>query len=287
MCGIIGYVGPPGSQAASARTASSGSSTAATTPPGIALLEEDGLDYVRAVGNLQNLKVEAGANVSPSTRASGTRAGPRTAASPSRTRIRSTGCDDAKLAIVLNGIVENYRELRERAAGRRAFASRSETDAEVVAHLLERALRRRPVAAVRAAYAALEGHFAFVVIHRDHPSHLVGVRPRRRWSSGSATARTSSPRTLAAFLSRDAPRAVPRRRRDRLDHARRRPSSRRDDGEAVEHEVIEIDWDDERSGAGRATRPSCSRRSTSSPRASPRRSATASATASWCSRGSA
>ena len=56
MCGIIGYVGPQGLRSRSCSAGSSASSTAATTPPGIALLEDDGLDYVRAVGNLENLK---------------------------------------------------------------------------------------------------------------------------------------------------------------------------------------------------------------------------------------
>src|SRR5262249_43832311 len=51
-----------------------------------------------------------------------------------------------------------------------------ETDAEVVVHLVERHYSGDLVAAVRAAYAELEGHFAFVVIHHDHPDLLVGAR---------------------------------------------------------------------------------------------------------------
>ena len=47
-----------------------------------------------------------------------------------------TGCEDAKLAIVLNGIVENYRELRAR-LGESGHVFTSETDAETVSHLIQ------------------------------------------------------------------------------------------------------------------------------------------------------
>src|SRR5207248_6150353 len=86
-----------------------------------------------------------------------------------------TGCDDAELAIVLNGIIENYRELRESLiADGHTFTS--ETDAEVVVHLVERHHKGNLAEAVRAAYNELEGHFSFVAIHHDHPDELVGVR---------------------------------------------------------------------------------------------------------------
>ena len=83
---------------------------------------------------------------------------------------------------MLNGIVENYRELRERlrAAG---HVFTSETDAETVSHLIEEHYEGDLVEATRLAFNELEGHFAFVAIHRDHPGLLVGARhavPARR-----------------------------------------------------------------------------------------------------------
>src|SRR4029077_13493284 len=82
---------------------------------------------------------------------------------------------DDKLAIVLNGIVENYRELKGSLEAE-GHSFHTETDAEVVVHLIERHYGGDLLEAVRSAYKELEGHFAFVVIHHDHPEELVGAR---------------------------------------------------------------------------------------------------------------
>src|SRR6476469_833817 len=132
MCGIIGYVGGRASKplllAGLQRLEYRGYDSA-----GIALLEEGGLEYVRAVGNLANLKTAAGPNGSVSTTGLGhTRWATHGGVNEDNAH-PLTGCDDGKLAIVLNGIVENYREMKaELEASGHAFSS--ETDAEVVAH---------------------------------------------------------------------------------------------------------------------------------------------------------
>ena len=151
MCGIIGYVGSRASKPlllqGLQRLEYRGYDSA-----GIALLEEDGLDYVRAVGNLAFLKEAAGSNGSVSTTGLGHT---RWATHGGVTELNAhplTQCDDSKMAIVLNGIVENYRELRDEliAAG---HTFTSETDAEVVVHLLEDAYEGDLVEAMRATYA--------------------------------------------------------------------------------------------------------------------------------------
>src|SRR5581483_2426483 len=137
MCGIVGYVGPreakPLLLAGLERLEYRGYDSA-----GIALLDPDGLDYVRAVGNLQNLKDAAGANGSVSRTGLGHTRWATHGAVTVPNAHPLTACDERALAIVLNGIVENFRELREElvAEGHRFT---SETDAEVVVHLLERA----------------------------------------------------------------------------------------------------------------------------------------------------
>jgi glutamine---fructose-6-phosphate transaminase (isomerizing) len=199
MCGIIGYVGSRASKdlliTGLERLEFRGYDSA-----GIALLETDGLDYVRAVGNLANLKRAAGPNGSHATTGLGhTRWATHGAVNEDNAH-PLTGCDESKLAIVLNGIVENYRELKsELEAAGHVFSS--QTDAEVVAHLLESLYEDDLAAAVRAAYGRLEGHFTFVVIHHDEPQRLVAVRHQTPLVVGLGSGENFLASNLAAFLS--------------------------------------------------------------------------------------
>ena len=249
MCGIIGYVGSRASKPlllqGLQRLEYRGYDSA-----GIALLEEDGLDYVRAVGNLAFLKEAAGSNGSVSTTGLGHT---RWATHGGVTELNAhplTPCDDSKMAIVLNGIVENYRELRDEliAAG---HTFTSETDAEVVVHLLEDAYEGDLVDAMRATYAKLEGHFTFVLIHHDHPNHLVGVRHQTPMVVGLGNGENFLASNLAAFLAETRRVQFP----DDGEIASITPAgvtfTDAVTGEAVEHDVLEVDWDDdaaERSG---------------------------------------
>ncbi|MCW2966182.1 MAG: glmS, partial [Actinomycetia bacterium] len=249
MCGIIGYVGSRSSRPlllqGLKRLEYRGYDSA-----GIALLEEGGLEYVRAVGNLQFLKDAAESNVSTSTTGLGHTRWATHGGVTEENAHPLTACDDEKLAIVLNGIVENYRELREdlQKAGHQFT---SETDAEVVAHLLEDAYHGDLVAAVRTVYGQLEGHFTFVVIHHDHPNHLVGVRHQTPMVVGLGEGENFLASNLAAFLAETRRVQFP----DDGDVASITPAGvdfvRFDTGDAVEHDVLEVDWDDdaaERSG---------------------------------------
>jgi len=249
MCGIIGYVGNRASKPlliqGLERLEYRGYDSA-----GIALLEEDGLDYVRAVGNLQILKEKAGPNGSVSTTGLGHT---RWATHGGVTEANAhplTACDDSQMSIVLNGIVENYRELRE-SLQEAGHTFSSETDAEVVAHLLEDAYDGDLVAALRTAYALLEGHFTIVVIHRDHPNHLVGVRHQTPMVVGLGEGENFLASNLAAFLSETRRVQFP----DDGEIVSITPDSvqisNATTGAAVEHDVVEVDWDDhaaERSG---------------------------------------
>lgn len=82
-----------------------------------------------------------------------------------------------KVALVHNGIIENYRELAEEltAAGHRF---ESETDSEVIAHLISQALTRGadPVAAVGAVLKRLVGAFSLAILFRGEEDLLIGVR---------------------------------------------------------------------------------------------------------------
>jgi glucosamine--fructose-6-phosphate aminotransferase (isomerizing) len=98
--------------------------------------------------------------------------------------------------VVLNGIVENYRELREELRdGGHVFTS--ETDAETVTHLIEEHYDGDLVEATRLAFNELEGQFAFVVIHRNHPESSSAPACSARWLVGPPRGRRTSPRNAA------------------------------------------------------------------------------------------
>jgi glucosamine--fructose-6-phosphate aminotransferase (isomerizing) len=85
--------------------------------------------------------------------------------------------DDAdRVHVVVNGIVENYLELKnELLAAGATFTS--ETDVEVIAHLIARGIDEHGfVEAVRLAYNRLRGHYSFVAVAADEPGVLVGAR---------------------------------------------------------------------------------------------------------------
>jgi glutamine---fructose-6-phosphate transaminase (isomerizing) len=242
MCGIIGYVGERQAKdlllRGLQRLEYRGYDSA-----GLALREDEGLDYVRAVGNLQALKEAAGDNGS----ASMTGLGHTRWATHGRVSEQNAhplaGCEEEKIAVVLNGIVENFRELKE-SLGAEGHNFHSETDAEVVTHLVERHYRGDLAQAVVGAYKELEGHFAFVVIHHDHPGELVGARLQCPLLVGVGEGEMFLASATAAFLGET-------RRLQLIDDGEVvsiKPSGARffdvENGE-VEHETLEVDWDED------------------------------------------
>jgi glutamine---fructose-6-phosphate transaminase (isomerizing) len=200
VCGIIGYVGSRQAQGlllqGLERLEYRGYDSA-----GICLVESGGFEYVRAVGNLDNLKAAARANGAASRATTGI--GHTRWATHGRVSEENahplTVEDTEKLAVVLNGIVENFLELKE-ALVDEGHSFSSETDAEVVAHLLERHYEGDLIEAVRAVYRELEGHFAFVVVHRDHPKLLVGARLQCPLVVGLGEGETFLASSIAAFI---------------------------------------------------------------------------------------
>jgi glucosamine--fructose-6-phosphate aminotransferase (isomerizing) len=241
MCGIIGYVGgreaKPLLLQGLQRLEYRGYDSA-----GIALREDRRLEYVRAVGNLQNLVEAAGPNGSTSRHGLGHTRWATHGGVTERNAHPLVGCDAAKVAIVLNGIVENYRELKEQleADGHRFT---SETDAEVVVHLLEREYDGDLTAALMRVYPQLEGHFSIVAIHHDHPDLLVGVRHQTPLVVGVGDGEMFIASSVAAFLSET------RRAYFPLDGeaVEITPAGGRFfvDGAEVEREPEEIQWDQE------------------------------------------
>jgi glucosamine--fructose-6-phosphate aminotransferase (isomerizing) len=240
VCGIIGYVGQRPCKdlllQGLERLEYRGYDSA-----GIALRDEGQLDYVRAVGNLQELKREAGPNGSAATTGLGHTRWATHGAVNMQNAHPLTGCDEGKLAIVLNGIVENYRELKASLEAD-GHTFKTATDAEVVVHLIERHYDGDLAAATRAAYRELEGHFAFVVIHHDHPSELIGARHQCPLLVGVGNGEMFLASMAAAFIGET--RAVQLIEDGEIVVIT--PEGSRfvsvENGE-LEREVVEVDWD--------------------------------------------
>ena len=244
MCGIIGYVGArtckPLLLNALQRLEYRGYDSA-----GIVLREDEGLDYIRAVGNLQHLVKAAGGNDSESTHGLGHTRWATHGKVVVENAHPLTGCDEREVAVVLNGIIENYRELRASLI-EEGHRFSTETDAETVAHLIERYYKGDLVEAVSRTYREIEGHFAFVVIHRDNPELLVGTRRQCPLVVGVGEGEGFIASNTVAFLSETRNVQFP----DDGDIAAVTPdgvsyTSALDDVEEVEHETIVVDWDEE------------------------------------------
>jgi glucosamine--fructose-6-phosphate aminotransferase (isomerizing) len=240
VCGIIGYVGQRACKDlllhGLERLEYRGYDSA-----GIVLREDDELDYVRAVGNLQVLKQEAGSNGSVATTGLGHTRWATHGAVTLQNAHPLTGCDGRKLAIVLNGIVENYRELKASLEAD-GHTFQTETDAEVVVHLIERHYEGDLLEATREAYRQLEGHYAFVVIHHDHPEELVGARHQCPLLVGVGAGEMFFASMAAAFIGET--RSI--QLIEDGEVVAITPEGSRfvsvEDGE-LEREVVEVDWD--------------------------------------------
>ncbi|MDX6480044.1 MAG: hypothetical protein QOG85_554 [Gaiellaceae bacterium] len=199
MCGIIGYVGSREAKPllldGLRRLEYRGYDSA-----GIALCEDGSLEYVRAVGNLDKLVTAVESNGSHSHHGLGHTRWATHGGVTERNAHPLVGCDAGRLAIVLNGIVENYMELREQLIAR-GHTFTSETDAETVVHLLEEEYDGDLAQAVSRVYPLLEGHFSIVAIHHDHPNLLVGVRHQTPLVVGLGEGENFLASSIAAFLS--------------------------------------------------------------------------------------
>ncbi len=258
MCGIVGYVGPkkvrPLLMEGLEKLEYRGYDSA-----GISVLAGDRVDAVRAVGNLSALRSaiaareealsgsEAGATVAvaerpvPETGIGHTRWATHGRVTEENAHPHYDTTDSVH--IVVNGIVENYIALKVRLVEEGAVFT-SETDAEVIAHLVAHHYDGDLLQAVRAAYAELRGHYAFVAMTAREPGVLVGARKECPLIVGRGEGETFIASAIPAFLRET--RQVQYIGDDELVVLR--PDGTEfytPAGEPVEHEIVEIDWDPE------------------------------------------
>ena len=225
MCGIVGYVGPRDVRAllfdGLKKLEYRGYDSA-----GISVLDGDRIDLVRAVGNLGHLRAaidERGGQASASggqAVAVAERSRPETGIGHTRwaTHGRVTEANahphystNSRIHIAVNGIVENYIALRESLLEHGSVFT-SETDAEVIAHLISKHYDGDLTQAVRRAYGELHGHYAFVAMSADEPGVLVGARKECPLVVGRGDGEQFIGSAVPAFLSADQPRPVHERR---------------------------------------------------------------------------
>ena len=177
MCGIVGYVGQKQALevivAGLRRLEYRGYDSA-----GVAVVAEGSLQTRKKAGKLVNLEELLGSDPLPQSTTGIGHTRWATHGGPTDGNAHPHVSDDASVAIIHNGIIENFAELRaELAADGVVFSS--ETDTESVAHLLARAL---PAAggdlaeAMRAVCRRLEGAFTLVAVDRSQPDVVVGAR---------------------------------------------------------------------------------------------------------------
>ena len=259
MCGIVGYVGGRPARelllAGLHKLEYRGYDSA-----GISVIADGHIEAVRAVGNLSALR----AKLESADEAQGVGAAVALAARPATTGIGHTRWathgrvseqnahplyDSAdRVHVVVNGIVENYMTLKQRLLdGGCVFTS--ETDAEVIAHLLAEHYDGDLAAAVREAYRELEGHFAFVAMSLDEPGVLVGARKECPLVIGRGDGEQFVASAVPAFLAET-------RRVQVIQNGeivRLTPGDvtiTTADGEPVERAIETVEWDQETAEKG-------------------------------------
>src|SRR3954451_13717951 len=260
MCGIVGYVGGRPCRdlliAGLEKLEYRGYDSA-----GISLLSDGQVETVRAVGNLANLREAIGLDAD--TPVSGGDA-VAVAAPPATIGLGHTrwathgrvteenahphGDCTGSIHIILNGIVENHTELR-RELVEAGHAFTSETDAEIVAHMIEKHYDGDLTEAVSEAFAELRGHYAFVAMHAEHPTTLVAARQECPLIVGIGKGETFVASAIPAFLAQT---------RDVLglkngEIVTVTPDGARIvevDGTSVEREIEEVTWDEEAAEKG-------------------------------------
>jgi glutamine---fructose-6-phosphate transaminase (isomerizing) len=258
VCGIVGYVGKRPVQdlllAGLTRLEYRGYDSA-----GISMIAGEGIESVRAVGNLEHLHAAVAGRspadeggVAVATRPATTGIGHTRWATHGRVNevnahphFDTTGA----VHVVVNGIVENYMALKERLTDMGAVFT-SETDAEVIAHLVSHHLATGSLAdAVRAAYAELEGHYAFVAMTLDEPDVLVGARKECPLIVGRGDGETFLASAIPAFL-RETRRVQYIENGEIVEITPEGTRFMLPDGTPLDREVQEIDWDEETAEKG-------------------------------------
>ena len=174
MCGIVGYVGPK-EAAPLLLEALHKLEYRGYDSSGICVAANGAIQVAKARGRLQVLRdmTQEGAQLPGHIGVGHTRWA--THGEPSDVNSHPHLSQGGRVALVHNGIVENYMELREFLT-EKGYTFASQTDTEIAAQLIDHCYHGDPVQAVREAVNLLTGSFALGIIFRDHPDQIIAVR---------------------------------------------------------------------------------------------------------------
>ena len=184
MCGIVGYIGQPQSDREHGaldvlmeglrRLEYRGYDSA-----GVAVVDGGQLYHRKKAGKLANLAEELAEHPIPTSRVGIGHTRWATHGGPTDRNAHPHVADEGRLALIHNGIIENYAELREELLAK-GVEFRSETDTEVAAHLLADVYRHAAgqdlTRAMQLASQRLEGAFTLLAVHVEHPDRVVASR---------------------------------------------------------------------------------------------------------------
>jgi len=200
VCGIVGYTGPQSALTPIVeglrRLEYRGYDSA-----GIALGTSNSLFVEKRAGKLANLEAALPANL-PTVHSGIGHTRWATHGGPTDRNAHPHLDNEGKLAVIHNGIIENYTELKA-LLEKRGHTFSSETDTESVAHLLSDLRKEHGgdlAAAMRAAVAQLRGSFTLLAIHADDPQTIVGVRRNSPLVAGIGKGENFLASDVAAFI---------------------------------------------------------------------------------------
>lgn len=240
MCGIVGYIGEK--QAAPilldglAKLEYRGYDSA-----GIAVYNGEAIDMVKSKGRLKVLSelTHDGKNLPGTLGIGHTRWA--THGSPSDVNAHPHFNKDKSIVVVHNGIIENYLKLKKKLE-RRGYEFISETDTEVIVHLLDYYYQGNPLQAITKVMHRMEGSYALGIIFQDHPSELYAVRKDSPLIVGETEEGNIIASDVPAVLkyTRDVifieNEEIVRLTKDTMEFFNV-------DEEAIEKEAVHIDWD--------------------------------------------
>lgn len=246
MCGIVGYAGSNGPSTTGVEAVIEGLTRLeyrGYDSAGIAVESSDTIESRKKAGRLEALRTELEVNPLPASTTAIGHTRWATHGGPTDENAHPHVSFDGQVALVHNGIIENYSALLERLDG---IDLSSQTDSEVVAHLLALELKDSAslAEAMKKTVGYLEGSFTLVAISPADPGHVVAARRNSPLVVGLGEGENFVGSDVAAFVGRTR-RAIEMDQDQIVDLTGESYTIETFDGEPVEGREYTVDWDAE------------------------------------------